>query len=192
MKGFTILFILFSYSIGAYGQAPENKMLDKKEQRQLAKEYRQAEKRALELQKQKITADLIKNRRFVLKAEYLSGRSGSRHIVSSNLNFIIIDSSEATIQIGSNYGIGYNGVGGITVDGNITKFESAEDITKHGKNYIMTIHLNSNLGQYDIFFRIYQNGNADATIRGNYSGSISYSGNITSIRDAKIYKASPI
>ena len=187
----TFLLLIFFCFI-ASAQDSENELMSIKEQRQLAREHKKAEKQAEEQKRQERVAALIEGHRFVLKANYINGRRGERQVVSSNLNFIIIDSTQATLQLGSGWGMGYNGVGGITVDGRITKFEINEKENKRGKSYNITVYLLSGIGQYDIQFWISQSGNADATVRGNYSGSVTYSGDIVPIEQARIYKAQPI
>jgi hypothetical protein len=190
-------YVLFLILLGVFtstlsGQDTENSLIDKKEQRKLAREHRQAEKQAEALKKKQQVAELIDSHRFVLKANYINGSRGERQVVSSNLNFIIIDSTEATIQLGSGWGIGYNGVGGITVDGRITKFEVNKKESKKGVSYSVTVYILSGIGQYDVQFWISQNGSANATVRGNYPGSVTYSGDIVALKEARIYKAQPI
>ena len=65
---------------------------------------------------------LVYNRRFIIRADYLSNNRGSRIPVQQNINFIMVDSAEAVIQVGNNVGLGYNGVGGITTEGRITTY----------------------------------------------------------------------
>jgi hypothetical protein len=186
MKLLYILTVIFFATTTVFAQ--ETEVLTKKEQRKLAREKRQAEQEAQALKQQQLVEYMIETRRFVLEADYIGGKSGRRYVVNSNINFIIVDSTEATIQIGNNSGSGYNGVGGITVDGRITKFDVSERENKRGKSYNITLYVLSSVGQYDINFWIQQNGNADASIRGNFSGSVSYTGKIIHPANSRVYK----
>jgi len=167
-------------------------LLSKKEERQLAKEKKIAEKKAEEAQMLLITKELIKSRQFVLEADYIAGRTGNRQPSNSLLNFILVDSLESTFQLGNNFGLMYNGVGGITVDGTVTKFELSERVTKRGTTFYIAMMLSSALGNYDIYWWINPSGNAEATVRGSFSGSITYSGKIKPLKKSRIYKGSSI
>jgi len=185
MKSILVLIITLVCTNAVF---PQESVMSEKEQRALAKEKRKADKLAEEEQARKITEYMIQNQKFVLEADFIAGHTGARYPVVSNLNFIIVDSTEAVIQIGSTRGMGYNGVGGITIDGRITKYELKEHKTKRGVNYSIRLYINSSLGPYDIQFWITPSGNADATIRGNYSGSVTYSGRLILPQNSRIYK----
>jgi hypothetical protein len=183
---------LFISLAGFPQEQSDQQMMTKKEQKQLAKEYRESVRQAEEKKNVKLTDSLMNQHRFVLEADYISGTSGQRYLVSSNLNFISIDSSEAVLQLGSNTGFGYNGVGGITVEGNITKYKMTKKEGKKGSSYNVTLFIMSNLGTYDIQLWVSSSGQADATVRGNTSGSLTYSGRIVPINESRVYKARSI
>jgi len=190
MKKFLLIGILTVFSIGSFSQytSPEDQLLSKKEQRRLAREHKLAEKHAEEEKNREITAYMVNDHRFILEADFISGRSGSRYPVNSTLNFILVDSTEAVIQLGSAYGIGYNGVGGITIEGSITKYELIEKQSKNAVSYSITLFVMSSLGTYDIQLWVSSSGNADATVRGNFSGSVTYSGKLVPLGQSRIYK----
>jgi hypothetical protein len=171
---------------------PDQEVMSKKEKKELEKEHRQAVRATEELQLRQAVDSMISQRRFVLEADYVSGKTGSRVPVSSTLNFIIVDSAEVVLQLGSLSGVGYNGVGGITVEGNVTKYEMSKKEGKKGVSYSITIFIMSNLGVYDIQFWISSSGVADASVRGNTSGVLNYSGNLVPIYKSRIYKARAI
>ena len=183
-----LLFILFIIFPVLLFSQDEYSSLNKKELKQLAKEKRRAEKEALDEQQGKITSRMIEYQQFVLEADYISGRSGSRIPVNSTINFVIIDSTEATLQLGSPWGLGINGVGGITVDGNVTKYEIFKKENKRGVSYNVSFFIMSSIGTYDIQMWISQSGHANATVRGNYSGHLTYSGRLVPLSQSKIYK----
>jgi hypothetical protein len=184
-----IVFILGVLLIPVFGYSQtDQEALAKKQQKELIKEKRKAEKKAAEDSVKQVVAYMLENRSFVLEADYIAGRSGSRIPVSSNLNFIIVDSANAVIQLGSNNGLGANGVGGITVDGSVSRYELAKNENKKGISYTVTLFVNSVLGVYDIILWVSQEGYTTATIRGTTSGSLSYSGNLVPIETSRVYK----
>ncbi len=79
---------------------------DIKEQRAFEKQ-RQKEAREKEREKNiEMTSQMVSLQRFVLEADYLSNKYGVRIPVSRNINFIMVDSSDATLQTGSAFSVG--------------------------------------------------------------------------------------
>jgi hypothetical protein len=131
---------------------------------------------------------MIDNKKFVLEANYLAGSSGPNIPVNSNLNFISVDSNECVIQLANTSGMGYNGVGGITVEGPIAEYKVTKKENKHGVNYTVMFSIRSNIGMYDIFVWLSQDGYADATISGISAGKLKYSGKLEPIETSRVYK----
>lgn len=173
----------------AYSQQEE--VLTKKEQKAFAKEERKARKAAEEEQMKKITHAMIVQKRFVMEADYVSNNRGVRLPVNSSLNFIAVDSSEGVIQLSTLSGSGYNGVGGITVEGRITDYKVDSIPTKSGLSYNLKILIMTSMGTYDIFFMISPTGYTDATIQGTTRGMLRYTGNLIPVGLSKVYKGTP-
>lgn len=156
------------------------------------------EQRAFEKQKQKearekereqnieMTSQMVKLHRFVLEADYLSNKYGIRVPVSRDINFIMSDSTDAVLQTGSAFNVGFNGVGGETVSGKITKYDYG--MTGRNKDsYSIRMVVLSPVGVYDITFLINAEGYADASIRGNWSGQLNYHGRLVPMGLSKVY-----
>ncbi len=189
MKKLFLILLLGLLSFPVFSQnSAEDQMLSKKEQRQLAREQRLSEKSDAAENSKMMTAEMLQDHRFILEADFLAGRTGSRYPVNSTLNFVMLDSTNAVIQIGSSSGIGYNGVGGITIEGRVTKYDLTKKTNKNGTSYSLTAYVMSSLGEYDIQFWISESGNAEATIRGNFSGSVTYSGRLVPLGQSRVYK----
>ncbi len=181
----SILFIVFD----VFPQEdPGQQVMTDKEQRQLAREYKEAQRKAEADRALKATELMIGQHRFVLEADYISGRSGTRYPVNSTLNFIIVDSSEVVMQIGSVSGLGYNGVGGFTVRGSVTKYELNKKIGKKHTSYSISMYIMSNMGMYDIVIWVTGSGSADATVRGSTPGVLNYSGRLIPLNESRVYK----
>ncbi len=174
IKILTVLIIAGGFSASVYAGNLQDREA-KKEARKAAieKEYQQ-------------TARLLENRNFVLEADYLANRYGNRVPVTSNLNFIKVDSSEAVIQIGSPTGLGYNGVGGVTAEGRIGKWEVTQNPKK--KSFQVYMNVMTPLGSYDIHFFIGANGYAQATLGGVTAGKLTYSGYVVPTESSRIYQ----
>lgn len=184
-----LLILLPAFNNRLYSQYDEP-VMNEKEIKALEKEKRQAEKKEQEEYEKKLVEYMMDNKKFVLEADYLSGSSGSRIPVNSTLNFIIIDSTKAVIQLANSWGSGYNGLGGITVDGSITKYNLHKQEGKRGVSYSLTIYIMSSLGTYDVQFWISQSGYADASISGNTRGRLNYSGKIVPLKMSRTFKGS--
>ena len=73
------------------------------------------------------TVETIKNMDFVLEADRLVLKRGENVLVQSDINFVAVKGDRAVIQVAPFSGPGANGVGGVTVDGNISDVELRTD-----------------------------------------------------------------
>jgi hypothetical protein len=157
-----------------------------------SQEIKMSRKERKELRKEEMTANfkildsLLNSKRFVLEAEYLRNKYGQSVPVFSSLNFIKIDRTHGVIQTGSNVALGYNGVGGVTAEGHIGKW----DIKKNpGKlNYTIHFTLLTQIGHYDVFMTINSDNFASATITGLWPGTLTWEGHLETIGNSRIFK----
>ena len=184
----TVLILLISLALIPGLRAQDR--LSKAEIKKLQKEQRKADQESEEEKMAELTRWMIDNQQFVLEADFLSDRYGSRIPVSSMINFLMVDSASATMQLGSAFSVGYNGVGGTTLDGRISKYE-VKSIGKKKTYFNITLMFQSSLGMYDISLMVSSNGNADAKIRGNWGGQLNYHGYLVPLYQARVYKGSP-
>lgn len=190
MKRFFFLIVVSLVVLSAYSQ--EENTVDDKTTKKLTKQQRLEQRRAEEEATAKLVDWMVDQKQFVLEANYLSNQTGSRVIVNSKLNFIVIDSSKIVIQLASTTGIGGpNGMGGVTAEGNISQFQ----IKKFGKDqnsYSIRVLAMTAIGSYDIFFTISRSGNTDASISGNGRGRLNYHGVIIPIKQSRVFKGMSI
>nr|WP_321451259.1 DUF4251 domain-containing protein [uncultured Carboxylicivirga sp.] len=180
------LLVLVIAATNLFAQQTE-KELTRKEKRELKKQQ-DAE---LSAAMAKILTVSIDSQQWVLEADMLSNKTGRSIQVNSNLNFVAIDKNEAFIQLGSNSGLGANGVGGVSVRTNITKYEVTKN-EKKGTFYIQ-IYASSALGNWNIQVNCNSDGKiASATIQGNTSARVNYSGQIVPIGSSRVYKGTPV
>lgn len=136
--------------------AQEEKTVEKTAEQLTGKELRKQKKKdrleLFELQKQEGSA-LIEERDFVLQAERIGGKNSIPVNVANQINFIRIDGDDLIVQYGLNGGVGRNGLGGVTYEGKIRRFD-AKDLGE-GKTYNTRIQ----------FFTPYLNGIATVNIR---------------------------
>jgi hypothetical protein len=190
MKRYVLLFWTSLVVLGAFAQ--EENSVDSKTTKKLTREQKKEQKKVEEDATARIVADMVNHRQFVLEANYLSNQRGERAVVSSNINFIAIDSNRITIQLGSVSGIGgSNGMGGVTADGTITKFE-IKKMGRSGDIYYIQVYTMTHIGSYDILFTVSPNGNADATVGGNWGGKLNYHGTLVPLNKSRVFKGMSI
>jgi len=143
-------------------------------------------KDSTEAKKYESTREMLDNKDFVLEADYLENKSGNRFPVSSMLNFISVDSTSSILQIGRNTGMGYNGVGGITAEGEITRYKLQPDANR--KSFYVSFSVMTSIGAYDINMSVTNDGYASATLTGTRSGQLTYTGYLVPTEDSRVYK----
>lgn len=169
-----IIFIATFFLVGVVS-------LQAQDDKQILKEKKKQERKAQEEQKYIRTGELLDSMKFVLEADYLDNQRGNRVIVPNTLNFIMVDSNNAVLQIGRNSGIGRNGVGGTTAEGIISKYEVSKNEKR--KTYDVRMNVNTNIGNYDVFMMVAADGSARATLSGLYPGKLVWDGDIVSLEE---------
>jgi Na+-transporting methylmalonyl-CoA/oxaloacetate decarboxylase gamma subunit len=190
MKSLMTFLIAFVLVLGAFSQE-ETQQLSPKEIKKLQKEQKNAARAAEEERMAEVTRYMVHQQQFALEADYLSDKYGQRVTVTPTINFVMIDSLVGTVQFGDALAVGYNGVGGVTVDGRITKYEYSV-IGKKEDSYSIRLILMSSIGTYDITLMVNSQGYADAQIRGNWSGQLNYHGKLVPLTLSRVYKGTPI
>lgn len=176
-----IIAVAFSGSILLSAQEPAEKEIRKA--RKTEKKQERIDKRDTQFQ---ITKLILNDKDFVLEAHTLSTRYGDRIPVSSTLNFIHVDSAEAVIQTGSDFGAGYNGVGGVTAQGTITDWEM--DVNEKKQIFRIKMNVLTQIGSWDVFMDIDAEGNSRATLYGMRGQSITYNGRILPTGESVAYQ----
>ena len=133
-----------------------------------------------------ILDSLLKSKSFVLEADYLQNRYGDRIPVVSDLNFIRVNVSDGVLQTGSNFGMGYNGVGGVTAEGTIGSWKISKDPKK--LIYTLQFSLLTQIGHYDIFMTVNADNHASATITGLGPGRLTWDGRLRTLNNARVFK----
>ena len=135
--------------------------------------------------------DLVQNQTFTIEANELVDRYGRRAQVSSNINFVAFEGSEAVVQYGFNHRIGFNGLGGNTFDGRISSY----NVKEGKKNGTITVTgqfiSNGLLGASTLNMNIFDDGRARATIITAFGSRLTFSGYINDLETSRVYKGLP-
>jgi hypothetical protein len=182
MKQIITLIIIALLAVPAFSQELSNR-----EKKQLEKELKK-EQQAEDLANKSAMVDAMVNyRRFVLEAYNLKDKRGNLVNVSPTINFIAADSITGVIQVGSNSYIGANGVGGVTVEGDISNYKIIKN-EKRG-TYTISYYLRTPLGSYDVRLNVSPDARADADVSSTtWGGRLRYTGNLVPPSMSRVYK----
>ncbi|BDD11435.1 hypothetical protein FUAX_38670 (plasmid) [Fulvitalea axinellae] len=148
------------------------------------------EKRKLEQEAQiKLAKSLLDSGSFIVECDMLYGRYGGTLPVNPGTNFFAIHGEDVTFQIGTEVGhLGYNGIGGITVDGKAKNYKAK---TRKKSMYART-QVMSPIGTYSVSVTAVTSENVRVRISGNWGHSIEMEGRIKPLEEHNVYKATPI
>lgn len=175
-------------SSGLQAQEQVNEREAKKAEKAAERQQRKAEEQAqAELSYQK-ALKALQDQQFVLEADQAGFRNGQTAYVSSNTNFVLVNGERGTVQVAFNTAqAGPNGIGGVTVDGSISKLKMKTD-KKGNVNCNFTIQGTGISAQ---IFLTLSNGNntATVTVSPNFnSRTLSLSGNLLPLQESNVYK----
>lgn len=186
MKKFVFVLVIIVIAAGAAAQDPGR--LSKKEQRKLIREENARIEKEEMARFALLVDNMVKSATFVLEADMLFDRYGQSTPVQSNINFLMVDSVYGVIQVGSPYYLGRNGVGGVTLEGPVTRYEQSKNEKR--STYSVQYDLRSSFGSYNVSISIAPSGRAEARVSGNFSGSLRYSGRLVHPSASRVYKGS--
>ena len=129
---------------------------------------------------------LLRSGRYVLEADFLQNKYGTRISVPPMLNFIRVDGPKGVLQTGSDTRVGYNGVGGVTAEGSIVDYRITNDFKNLSSS--VTFNLISTLGNFDIFLTVSADNNSTATISGATSGRLTWDGHLVTLKNSRAFK----
>jgi hypothetical protein len=184
MRTLPVIAILLMVSLTLHSQT-----LSKKEQRALYRQMKKEQKAEEAARQAKWVEIMVVNRRFVLEANQLRDHRGNLKNVSSMINFLAADSLRGVLQVGDNTHMGLNGVGGVTVEGEITNYKYHQH-PKH-KSFRINYILKTVGGTYDVRMSVSPNGRAEATIGSAWPGKLIYMGELILPGRSKVYKGTP-
>lgn len=176
-----LVFVLSGYSVQAQSDSTKEE-LTPKERRALKKQEKLEEEEAAK----KETLALVYSQRFIVKASQVYGDRGGTFNVSPTTNFIIVDSANSTVQLSFTGLVGWNGVGGVTLDGAIFDFKVDEG--KEGKGFTITYRIEGSISRGRVVMNVSPTGGVSATIYGDFGDQINFTGTIEPLEDSNHFK----
>ena len=183
MRAISIVIIMVLLGGSAIAQTKEEKKAAKKAKKE-AKVQQDKENTA-------VLISIVESKRFVLEANTLYDRTGQTYILNSNLNFVGFDGVNSTIQLAFDQLIGWNGVGGVTIDGKITKMEIKTKDDGIGFTINASV-LNKGGGLVTMIFNVNSIGNARVDMSGSFGERLSFQGILIALDKTNVYKGTAI
>ncbi len=154
----------------------------------LSKEERKLLKKAELEQRYQETVSLLESNQFAIEATRLADRYGRQAFINPNTNFVLVDGDIGVIQLALGSGPGFNGLGGITLEGRITNFVlNPTNNLNRGISGRMTV-IGTALGAVDLFFNINAEGNSTIRFSSNYGHRFQLYGFLTPLNESIIYQ----
>ena len=169
---FLTTFLLVCLTVTTFAQTSKEARAARRE---ALKKERQ-ERKALEAQQDTVAylkaVEALKAGSFVLEADFVTFPNGITRYVSSNTNYIQVDNGEGIVQTAFTnfaYNPGPNGLGGVTVEGNISGLQMKSD--KDG-NYYYSYTIQGMAISATIFITLTGGTNqANVSINPNFNGN---------------------
>jgi hypothetical protein len=178
MRILAVCIVIFITNI-TFSVAQEEKKLSKKERKELKNQQLAEQKQAI--------LTLLNAKAWVIEAHTVYDRYSQSYQLNPTINFVGVNGDEGALQLGFNGLIGWNGVGGVTVDGSVTKYE-----VKEGKdNSAPTVNLRFQgraVGSATISVTVNTSGQATARVNGDFGERITFSGMLKSLEESNVYK----
>ena len=187
---FLTTMLLFCFTVTIFAQTSKEA---RAERRAALKKEREARK-ALEAQQDSIAyfkaVQALKSGAFVLEANNVTFPNGITRYVSSNTNYVQVDNGEGIVQTAFTnfaYSPGPNGLGGVTVQGNISGLKMKED--KDG-NYFYSYTIQGIAISAEIFITLTGGTNqASVTVSPNFNNNnMTMTGRLLPLDESEVFQ----
>jgi hypothetical protein len=184
---FITLFFCVYFTGHAQTENPDTRNLTKEEKKAMRNAKKEEDKRKRE-EALKDFGEYAENREWVVEAYLVFDKQGQSYQMDPSINFVSVVEEETIIQLSFNGLMGWNGVGGVTLEGKIGKYEHSAD----GKSVNITMSaMGSGLGIVDIFLSVTGDGNGRVTVSGNWGDRITFQGKFVSLEESSVFKGTP-
>ncbi len=189
-----ILSILFAIllAVPQNGSAQESNATNKSLTKKLEKEKKKQEKEAAALAEREKYAEMLQSKRYVFMANTLSGDAGASYSVTPKFNYLSVIEDDIIFQFAFNDIIGWNGIGGITLKGEVEdyRFDPGKNIKKPMR-VTARMKANAHWGTPNFTLTVFDEGYARIimTIRGE---TITMAGQVVKPEGSGVYEGREI
>lgn len=161
-----------------------------KEERKAARKARKAEQHKIAMENSQRLKAIVESKMFVLEAHTLFDRGGLTYNLNKTTNFVGFDGKNSTVQLAFDGLIGWNGIGGVTIDGTISQLEIVGKEDKPEFSVNVTVN-NKVGGLVTMVFRISSDGSSRVDLSGSFGQRLSFQGYIVALSESRVYKGRP-
>ncbi|MCG8310932.1 MAG: DUF4251 domain-containing protein [Cytophagales bacterium] len=178
MKLFALSIFLIFFQINL-SFAQKEKKISRKERKELKRQRHIEQKQAI--------LDLFYSKKWVIEAHTVFDRYNQSYQLNPTINFVGVKDEEGALQLGFDGLIGWNGVGGVTIDGQVTKYEIKEG--KENSSPVINLRFQGRgIGAAVINVTVNTSKQATARVNGDFGDRITFSGIIKSLEESSVYK----
>lgn len=155
---------------------------------EMACEQKKIEQEVLDQQLYEEAKNAINEKDFILEADRVMFKRGTSAFVSTNTNFVAVQGDKAVVQVAFNIPVGgLNGLGGVTVDGNVSGYKQTTD--KKGNIFVSMDVMGTGISA-QVNIRLDKGSNsATVDVSPNFSSNhFSLSGSLIPISKANVFK----
>lgn len=183
MKKLLVLFIPVAclFMVSQAQDKSDKTKLSRKERKELKRKEAEKEKQRL--------LEFARDSTWVIETHTVFDRYHNSYIMNPTINFVSVIDDEATVQLSFSNLPGWNGLGGITMDGSVDKYEVKPN--KEGKPFTIEVRASgAALGAVDLFITVNSAANASCTLRGNFGERLTFTGKFVNAAESNVYKGS--
>ena len=181
MKKSGLILSILLITFGTVFSQGDEKEMTRKERRQARKEQQKRERDIALDYYQK----LMKKNNWVIEAHTVYNENQESFVMNPTTNFVAVEENKVTVQLGFNHIAGWNGIGGVTLEGVVNNYKV--NVQKNAVNVRLNA-MGRGLGVVDLLIMVSPNGNARATISGNWGNRITFVGEMVPRDESRVYK----
>lgn len=188
LRNILLILLMFGFAVPQVSMA-QVRHLTPKEIRKIERRKRKVARLKASLRSRAYYANLLKHHYFVFQADRLYGPGGVSYSVSPDVNFFAVVKNKVILQFGFQGLVGWNGVGGLTAEGFLSKYSF-----RQGKSLKRALSVSGNIrprgggGQPYFYLTVNNNGNAYLEVLMIGGGRIRMSGHLVAPSRAAVYK----
>ena len=156
------------------------------------KDLSRAEKKALRKEKEEKQMEeiiqLLHSKAWVIETHTVYDRYNQSYQMNQTLNFIGVKGEEGAIQLSFDGILGWNGVGGITLEGKVTSYEVKEGKKGNTPQVNLRFQGKAGIGSARINITVISSGQATARYSGDQGDRLTFSGQLVAIGNSSVYK----
>jgi len=131
---------------------------------------------------------IFEEQSFVLEANTVYGKRGRSYIMNSTINFVKLDQGTGVLQLGFDQIVGWNGVGGITLDGRVRNYEVIKGTDKNKMPSVKFDMNGASVGWASVMITVNSSGMATAYVSGNFGERITFAGPLKDLKESSTYQ----